>query len=191
MIIGFTGKAGSGKSTAIKFLEECAGERVELVKFAQPLYDLQEQVYSRIESVYQRPKDFVKDRKLLQWLGTDWGRDTIDQDIWIKIWEAKVKTLNPYSIIVCDDVRYDNEAEAIKRMGGTLIQLVSHKSSQLAQGGIVAHKSEDGVSPEYVRFIVDNNDTLDEFRSTIEYLWRYQLAPGYTEAVAKMSAGRN
>ncbi len=43
MIIAFAGAMGSGKSTAIERLKKCAG-RVELVKFAGPIYDIQEYV---------------------------------------------------------------------------------------------------------------------------------------------------
>ena len=45
-LIAFTGKMGSGKSTAIEELRKLVNYQTANVKFAQPLYDIQEFVYS-------------------------------------------------------------------------------------------------------------------------------------------------
>jgi dephospho-CoA kinase len=82
-LIAFTGQMGSGKSTAVSTLREFADNPVHNIKFAQTLYDIQNYIYERIESVYKRPEDFIKDRKLLQWIGTEWGRGTISESLWV------------------------------------------------------------------------------------------------------------
>ncbi len=169
MLIGFNGGMGCGKSTAIQALKDFVFPRdVLLVKFAQPLYDMQEFVYRRISSVHTRPDDFKKDRKLLQWLGTDWGRDTISQDLWVSIWQAEVADLRTWHkdpIIVCDDVRFDNEAEVLKNLGGHVIKIVRQDNTAHAIGGegIVGHKSESGISVALTDFTVHNDSTLLEF----------------------------
>lgn len=175
-IIGFSGGMGVGKSTAIKILEDLyPSHPVFLVKFAQPLYDIQEAAYDRISSVYKRSKDFKKDRKLLQWLGTDWGRDTISQTLWVDLWSASVDDIKrdhiflDEPIIVCDDVRFDNEAHTIKARGGHVIKLVRPNNISHAEGGqgLVNHKSEAGVSEIYLDNTVYNDDTVDTFRDRL------------------------
>lgn len=173
MIIGFNGNMGVGKSTAIQTLKVFASPvKVHLVKFAQPLYDMQEFIYSRISSVHTRPSSFTKDRKLLQWLGTDWGRDTISQDLWVSTWKAAVAEIqakSPGAIIVCDDVRFDNEAEVLKSMGGYIVKIERPDNTLHAQGGvgIVGHKSEAGVGSQFIDFTVRNEGTLQQFESQL------------------------
>ena len=118
-IIAFSGKMGVGKSTAIERIYAKSNGVVHLVKFAQPLYDMQEFIYRRISSVVQRPANFTKDRKLLQWLGTDWGRG-MKETLWVDLFKAQVEKIldhNPTAVIVCDDVRFDNEAPDHPRNG--------------------------------------------------------------------------
>jgi len=176
-LFAFSGGYGSGKSTAIQSLYNWTrGRQTVLVKFAQPLYDIQEFIYSRIAGAHQRPADFVKDRKLLQWLGTEWGR-SVDQNLWVNIWKAKLEeiwALHPDAIIVCDDCRFDNEAEVVHALGGVVIKLDRKNSEQHAQGGTgfgKAHASEAGLSPELIDFIVDNNSTLEDFQISLHALF--------------------
>lgn len=174
MIIAFTGGYGSGKSTAIEILRKHIDADIRLVKFAAPLYDMQEYVYGRIESVYRRPKDFVKDRKLLQWLGTEFGR-SIDPGLWVNIWKAQAQVnLAVGNMVVCDDCRFDNEAEAVKALGGVIIQLRRKNNSAHAEGGtgIQNHASEAGVSEKYIDFVVENNDNLEAFRDRLVACFR-------------------
>lgn len=172
-IIGFNGTMGAGKSTAIQCLKDCldndySASNVKLVKFAQPLYDIQEMVYRRIESVYARPHSFIKDRKLLQWLGTDWGRDGISQTLWADLWKSDAlgaAKKNPHIIIVCDDVRFDNEAQTIKSLGGSIVKIYSNQTQKRIDisSGIAYHASEAGIRKELIDLEVDNNGTRLEF----------------------------
>jgi hypothetical protein len=183
-LIGFNGSMGVGKSTAIKCLKDMLEDmihtdmpQVRLVKFAQPLYDMQEFVYRRITSVHKRSEGFTKDRKLLQWLGTDWGRDTISKTLWVDIWKAEVRVLqevHPNDIVVCDDIRFDNEAEAFKAMGGTLVKLVSTSTAKRIDihSGISNHASEAGIDPKYVDLTIENNGTLLQFLSDLTNMYK-------------------
>lgn len=172
-IVAFNGGYGVGKSTAIKCLQEVFPDKsFHLVKFAGPLYDMQEYIYGRISSVIQRPANFAKDRKLLQWLGTEWGRG-LDQNLWTQIWTQEVKTAlesDSNVIIVCDDARFDNEAELVKSLGGTIIKLVRTDNAKHAEGGtgIANHASEAGINPALVDHIVKNDSTLDDFKFNLQ-----------------------
>lgn len=182
MIIGFSGKMGVGKSTAIEVLRASTGRPVFLVKFAQPLYDIQEAVYDRVAPVYKRPEYFVKDRKLLQWMGTEWGRDSISKTLWVDLWSARATQIwaeNPSAIVACDDVRFDNEAETIRRHGGRVVLLTDTlKYRDRAEGGvgIQGHSSEAGIAPALVDRTVDNNNTLNNFKAKLCALYSELLA---------------
>lgn len=170
-IIGFSGKMGSGKSSAIKCLEDL-GYITHLIKFAGPLYDMQESIYTRISSVFKRPSDFKKDRKLLQWLGTNWGR-SIDENLWVSLWKAEAEKALPFlgefDVIVCDDVRFDNEAETITALGGKVIHIERPDSVSHAEGGegIVQHASEAGINPKFLDCGLVNSGSIDELRAQL------------------------
>lgn len=178
MIIAFAGQMGSGKSTAIEKLKKCAG-RVELVKFAGPIYDIQEFIYNTIKPVYTRPETFIKDRKLLQWIGTDWARETISDSVWVDLWKAKVRSVQnqhiytPNLTIVCDDVRFDNEAEVVKSVGGHVVQIISDKTQNRIDttSGIVHHKSEAGLNPKLIDYTITNNGTIAEFELAVRNVY--------------------
>ena len=168
-IIAFTGKMFSGKSTAIEAVRskyDFIGEGVENIKFAQPLYDIQAYIYQRIGKDVPQPKD----RKLLQWLGTDWGR-AIDLNLWVKVWSDEV-AMSLASVVTCDDCRFDNEAATVKEMGGIIIRIVSPEERRKAQGAalgltIVDHASEAGISDQFVDYEIHNTGTKEELEQMV------------------------
>lgn len=170
MIIAFSGSAGVGKSTAFETIRaNSKGRAVCLTKFAAPLYSIQEQIYRLISPVYQRPDTFVKDRKLLQWLGTEWGRDTISKTLWVDLWKARtqfVQAKDAELIVVCDDCRFENEAQTVHSLGGVIIKLTSNRSFDI--GGISGHASEAGLPSQYVDYEIENNGTVEEFQAAVQ-----------------------
>lgn len=61
-----------------------------------------------------------KHAKLLQWWGTEYRRNQ-DQMYWVKQWKAGI---NPKAnIVLSTDMRFSNEAEAIKQVGGFTINV--------------------------------------------------------------------
>lgn len=184
-LIGFNGGMGVGKSTAIQCLKDILEDTiytntppVKLVKFAQPLYDIQEFVYRRVEPVYSRPRDFTKDRKLLQWIGTEWGRDGIDDELWVKLWTAEVLRIQsetPNAIVVCDDVRFDNEAAVLMGLGGVVVKISSTEAEKRidTKSGIVQHKSEAGINKTFIYREVENNGTRLEFLNNLTEMYRH------------------
>lgn len=173
-IIGFNGTMGVGKSTAVGLLDQyliaTLDQGSRLIKFAQPLYDIQDMVYDRISDVYERPETFIKDRKLLQWIGTEWGRGTISDSLWVDLWKAEARNALGFELVViCDDVRFNNEAATIKEMGGIVVKLTSNRADDRidTKAGIAAHASEAGISDKYVDFIIENNGTLGEFETAL------------------------
>lgn len=174
MIIALTGQAGAGKSEGFNiFKENSDGKPVTLLKFAAPLYKIQEYAYTLISSVYTRPENFVKDRKFLQFIGTEWGRE-LDENLWLNLFKARVDQLRQRDadvIIVCDDARYDNEAELIHSLGGFIVKIETNRPS-VALDGIPNHASEDGLDPKYIDFTISNNGTLEEYHEKLVDLFK-------------------
>lgn len=170
-LIAFTGSMGAGKSTAIEQLKTLFDGPVTNVKFAQPLYDMQEAVYERVKPTYVRPLSFIKDRRLLQLLGVEWGRTVLGSNIWVDLWKQDVSNLtfgDPTDrIITCDDCRFDNEAEAIRALGGFVVQVTSDKTLIDKTTGVKSHASEQGVDPRYIDAIIENNGSVEDLRESL------------------------
>lgn len=171
-LIGLAGGMGVGKTTAIHVLQDTQSLPVHVVKFAQALYDMQEFIYRRIQSVHKRPDSFQKDRMLLQWLGTEWGREHISETLWVDLWKAQVEEIleqNSRCIIVSDDVRFDNEAHMITSMGGKIIKLESaHATKRIdTTNGIVNHLSENGIDSKYISHVIKNDGSRKDFKDSL------------------------
>jgi len=122
-LVAMTGFMGSGKTEALKCVQEILSEANiphTSIKFAQPLYDLQAHLYW-----YIGKEEPVKDRKLLQFLGTDWGR-SISPNLWVDIWGSKVlqcSTSMFRNTVLNDDCRFQNEADKVRELGGVVIRI--------------------------------------------------------------------
>lgn len=124
-IILISGKKGSGKSTlqdalSAKLLE--MEMRPYRLNFADALYKMHDQLVSTIASYgIQYPgsemtssaaldvRGLRKDRRLLQMLGTEWGRETFGQDVWVNIVKNKIASLPSYTHFIIGDCRFKNE----------------------------------------------------------------------------------
>ena len=134
-IIGLTGYARSGKDTiAQQFIKNDGYERIGFAdSLKQILYSLNPRIelfnddfigHWHIKNIvdgrgWEEAKKEPEIRQLLQRLGTEGGRVALGEDIW-------VKTLfnNPHGArIVIPDVRFENEANEIRRRGGVVVQI--------------------------------------------------------------------
>lgn len=149
-LIGLAGYKGSGKSTAAKYLREEKGFRV--VPMASVLKDMlatfglsERQIHGDLK---EEPDPGILCGKSPRWamqtLGTEWGRELIGDDVWIRAWWAKVEREAAYCDSVsprpgmlkacCDDVRFANEAEFIRSKGGiiAMIERPGHEGGEHA-----------------------------------------------------------
>ena len=111
MIIGLSGKQGTGKSTIAKAIQDTYKD-VKIFKIAGIIYELQDYIYNRVGLTLQGEKD----RPLLIALGM-WGRDK-DSDLWTNV---AIREALEYSkqggIALIDDIRFPNEALRVKENG--------------------------------------------------------------------------
>ncbi|WP_296584874.1 deoxynucleotide monophosphate kinase [Xanthobacter sp.] len=145
IIIGFAGRAGAGKTTAAQHLVQHHG--FERVRFAGPLKAMMRALGCTEEEVDGARKEMPCDllggrtpRLAMQWLGTEWGRDMIAPDLWTRAWEYAAAG-KPR--VVVDDVRFPNEVEAVRRLGGVVLQLIAPGDLALASS-FAGHVSERG-----------------------------------------------
>lgn len=163
ILIGLTGRKQSGKTTAALYLERVQGFRH--TSFAEPMRRFAAEVLGltpeQLEAEKERPVAFldgqVTPRQFLQRLGTEFGRDMIHRELWVRSCMARVDlTRNT----VISDVRFDNEALAIRERGGIVIEIV--RPHRLCRND--THTSEAGVSPELIDIhLVNDNKTVWPF----------------------------
>jgi hypothetical protein len=81
-------------------------------------------------------------RHALRTLGTEWGRDRMAGDLWVVATMARVRALLAEGRgVVVDDMRFPNEAEAIRAAGGMLVRVT--RPGRMPQAGL--HASEGGL----------------------------------------------
>ena len=143
-IIALTGVAGSGKSTAADYLIRHHG--YVRVKFAAPLKDMMRALGFGADDIEGSCKELSNGllcgktpRHAMQTLGTQWGRDCIGEDFWVNLWKNTAEgILSKRGRVVVDDLRFPNEAAAVRSLGGVIIKLEG-------RGGIAgSHASEAG-----------------------------------------------
>ena len=138
MIIGISGKAGSGKDTVADYLVQSYG--FTKVSFASTLKNMLS------AAGFPEPSNRDDKEKLIdgfdfswrhaaQTLGTEWGRVCLDDDIWVKL---TMRNLEPHRNYVFSDVRFPNEADAIRNIGHII-----HLSGRMVDlGNASQHTSE-------------------------------------------------
>jgi hypothetical protein len=185
MIIGFGYKARAGKDTAGMWIQ--SKWDLQRTAFAENLKNAVKEIYGWTDDhVYGHLKEVVcpfwgvTPREVMQRFGTEACRDVLRQDIWIKSLERKVTTPQTYpgwptasygQGWVITDVRYPNEADAIHRWGGKVIQIIRDNRDSISGE---PHRSELSMN-DYKDwdFTVYNNGTFEEFYAELDQMIRH------------------
>jgi hypothetical protein len=185
-VVGLTGLAGAGKSTVAKYLVETY--EYNLVSFAGPLKKMMRTLdpYIGLERVrwwqfWKQPKMLrlsdllavmsegeiktsqygAEYRRLLQSLGTDCIR-AVDPDFWVNA--ALAQVTDPDKKFVFDDVRFPNEAAAIKEINWNGLWNVDRPGIKAGE-----HISEKYAGQLGESVIIDNQDLMETY-ATLDYL---------------------
>jgi hypothetical protein len=105
-------------------------------------------------------------RQLMQTLGTEWGRELVHDNLWVKLAQRRIEQHRAASTkpLVFDDCRFDNEAQLIRGLGGIVVNLYRPE----AVGATMSHKSEAGVHPCLVNLTILNaGEGRDEFQRLV------------------------
>lgn len=173
MIVGISGYAGSGKSTALKHL------RLNLIdyrKFARPLKEMvatllrcqgvdDETIERMLEGdLKEVPSEFLggkTPRYVMQTLGTDWGRALIDEDLWV---DAAMRTIDNRQLNIFDDARFQNEFDSIRERRGFVVRI-----ERPGVGPVNDHVSEQAPDAD---FTIWNDGTPEELATKLRGLLR-------------------
>jgi len=108
---------------------------------------------------YVRKSEILTPRRLLQIVGTECGRQIIHPNIWVNSLFQDDDNAN----WIITDVRFPNEANAIKERGGVLIRV----NRGLATG--VEHESETALDDyEGFDYIIENTGTIEDLKYQVE-----------------------
>lgn len=170
-LIGLTGKAGSGKDTIGEYLDEMYCYR--RISFAQPIRNAIAEIFGLPFECFQHPlkEEALENigrspRQLMQWLGTEWGRNLVHPDLWLILAKESIEAAWADGLgVVITDVRFENEARMIREMGGTVWHVQRDSAGTPHQ-----HASEAGVMFLPCDTRIDNNGSLNDLYVSIAKL---------------------
>lgn len=161
-VIGLAGLAGAGKTTTAHAMERING-RVRRVAIGDPLRAMLAGFYqsigldpmkiaAKVDGALKRcPCVHLSGRTpthAMQTLGTEWGRELIGTHLWLDAWASRATAaIAAGHLPVQDSVRFDNEVELIRALGGIVIRLEGRGG---LAGAAAAHPSERGVDADAV-----------------------------------------
>lgn len=161
-IIGLAGVKGAGKDTAALCLsQKLPGYYV--CSFADPIKRMlrimglhNEQLNGKLKETID-PRFIRSPRYMMQTLGTEWGRDLIGDDVWIKALKHQIGE----SKAIITDVRFENEAEFVRESG-----VIIHIKRSTTWGD--SHKSEKGIVCAPGDIVVKNNGDKQELYTLLD-----------------------
>lgn len=160
-LIGLAGPAGSGKTLAASFIPDAV-----IVGLADPLYAAISVMFNvpevvlRTRSAKESPLEqalYSSPRRLLQTLGTEWGREQLGDTVWIEQARRRIERLVEAGapVIVIPDVRFENEAEWIRHGAHGLAGDLWHIRRPGAEPS--EHSSEHGVAVDPADAVIEND----------------------------------
>lgn len=172
-IIAFTGKKGHGKSTAtnkVREVLEGQGLTVKRINFKDSLVaviksnckgileDLSKHYNMSIDDLFETKPQIM--RRLMQFIGTDVYRE-MNNSFWVDSWASK---LDPYKrsdvVIIVDDVRFQNEFDMVKSMGGEVTRIVA-TNKEIPVDEHVSEKEQDSFEVDTI-ITANSKEQLEE-----------------------------
>ena len=178
-VVGVTGLKHNGKDTVADHLCETYG--YSRVAFAGPLKEVcatlfgfsHEQLHGSLKETPDVGWFGVTPRRVLQYIGTDLFRNHMSglhpefrDEFWLQCAERRIRKLleDPEARVVVSDVRFPNECELIKRLGGIVIRVVRPSVNTTAD----LHDAERLIPTLAVNREVRNEGTIAELWDTVD-----------------------
>jgi hypothetical protein len=175
MIIGLGYKARAGKDTVGTILRDHFGFKT--AAFADSLKEAARTIFNLNDYQLYGPgkgevDPFWEDtpRNILQRMGTECMRRGYRDDIWIKCVERRIAD-DPERSWVITDVRFPNEAEAVKGWGGYVVRVDRPLAERLIGKEASKHASE--VSMSFYQgwdHVLSNNGTVEELAKQVSQM---------------------
>jgi len=188
MIIGLSGKIGSGKSTVSNVFQQ---NGFILDSFAKSVKDVSHIVFGfdrdKLDGITQDDRNWretpdqkysdllgknFSPRDSLILIGTSFGRDILNNDIWIHTLFNRYEKYADRNILITD-VRFPNEYKEIKKRGGIVIRINRDNNTYFS-----THESECSLDDYSFDHVIQNNSTVDELiKKTQEIVNIYIVKP--------------
>ncbi len=176
-LVGLHGRMGVGKDTAADALEARGFKRVS---FAAPLKAValacnplvwHDGSVVRLASIvdalgWDAAKQNPEVRRFLQALGTDGVRKHCGEKTWTAVATRQIRAhMAAGDPVVVTDVRFDNEAQAIRDIGGRVLMIVrpDHDPAE----GVGNHTSEAGIAGHLLSGVIVNDSDIPALHSAI------------------------
>ena len=172
--IGLLGYAGSGKDTVAEYLVRHGFARIA---FADPVRDVLLSINPLVTTDGLRLRDLVaaqgwdtakrqfpEVRELLQGLGAG-ARTALDESVWLDHALRRIDALR--GPVVVTDVRFYNEAHALRKRGFTLVWV-----RRPGVGPANSHASETGIPVERADVVLNNDRGIPELHAAVDALLR-------------------
>ncbi len=173
---------GSGKTAFAKALEldgyvrvPFAGTLKSMAAVMLQAVGYDDQLVSELLTVRKEvPLDAlggITTRRILQTLGTEWGRQLILPELWLRCWQGQVdRLLAAGQKVVADDVRFTNEAEAVVAAGGVMLRINRPQQHCCGDELTLAHASEGALAGWGFDAEVMNSASLEKLKEQARYL---------------------
>jgi len=189
IIVGLCGNMGTGKDSAIDFCMH-HGIRCARIAFADPIREIgkifgftMKQMTDR--TLKEQNDDFwhFSPRYFMQKVGTEMFREQLRDDVWINLlcrrvidlrkpFEVQVgfpkSEIGTYRVVFVTDVRFPNEAQAIRDLGGIIVKI---KRDGFNKTGADLHPSERFISQIRADLDIENTASNAE-----EWSWKFTRA---------------
>ena len=186
--IAFAGLMRAGKDTAADHVLH--NHDGMAMKIADPLYDIMRYA----QTVAGVPQE--KDRKFLQWVGTEWGRAQ-NENVWVGALIRKIRERATPKAICISDARFTNEFDALKKEGFIIVKITRPESARMAAEAVYVPSNLDkfkrffGIKPKFAvhaserdvltyqgfDFEISNDGTISEFYARIDIVLGIAYGP--------------
>ena len=159
-VIGVAGWIGAGKSLVASMIPEAWH-----LQWADP-------IYRGLSAMLDVDEDDLRDRSrkedtrhLLRTLGTEWGRQLVHPDLWVRLTMQRIdKLAEEYrggTFAICG-TRFPNEIAAVRERGGE-VWWVSRPGNVM----IASHSSDEAIQKADCDRVIENDGPMDALRGRV------------------------
>lgn len=176
-VIGFTGRARSGKDFSAHILRDLYGYRrlafgdmlKKCMRDLNPIVTLDGERYAEVVDRLgdHESKNIPEVRRLLQAFGTEVVRNNLGDNMWVEVVEQQIRrawAADENALFTITDVRFPNEVKAVHDLGGIVIRLTRPQAG--LTGDHAKHASEQHLT-NVDHEVLNDTDSPDDLREKL------------------------